>query len=82
MKIYRNKFVIVFFAVLTTNAFEKFDVESRYFCATRAEFTLNPNKHRFFIYKRDEKSGKKIEILLIVRFRMIERQRRRRNIKV
>ena len=53
MKIYRNTFVFIFFALLTTNAFEIKNAENQYFCATYTEFTLNSNEHRFSIYFDD-----------------------------
>ena len=60
MKIYRNTFVFIFFALLTIDVFEKKNAENRYFCATRAKFALNSNEHRFSIYIDNWKIIKKI----------------------
>ena len=56
MKIYRNTLGFIFFASLTIDAFEIKNAKSRYFCATRAEFTLNSNEHCFSIYFDHQKN--------------------------
>ena len=61
MKIYRNTFVVISFASLTINAFEKKSVKNRHFCATRAEFTLNSNNIVFQFMSKMKKSSKKFE---------------------
>ena len=82
IKVYRNTLVFISFTSLTIKVLEKKNAKNCHFCATRAEFTLNSNKLRFPIYFEDWKITKRIQILLIVRFRIIERQQRRKNIKM
>ena len=53
MKSYRNTLVFIFFALLTIDAFEIKNAKNRHVCATRAEFILNSNEHRFLIYFDD-----------------------------
>ena len=61
MKIYRNTFVFISFVSLTIDAFEIKNAENRHFCATRAEFTLNSNVHRFQFTSTIEKLSKKFK---------------------
>ena len=57
---------------LTINFVNDEKSKNFHFFVTRAKLTLNSNNRRFIIYVNSAKIVKKIDIILIVRLRIIE----------
>ena len=80
--IYRNTRVLLMFASLTIDVVDDENTKDSRFCTSRAKFVSNSNERRCFLLNwQNKKVIRKIKILLIVWFRNVKRQRRRKSIK-